>query len=187
MLYKTLINIYSNIVIGLMKLHKYNIMTNVTACNTKLIGRICYFVEQFSTIKYKEVLNIVLNSVIDLKPSESIIENCLNFIKIKEEDEKIKKTNNTTIKIIDISKDNEYFLKTIENIENGVSNKLYYRIKNINDKFFILAYVNEDELEDFLNIYKILEKNEINIPRIENIFQNIIIQQDLGNNILTKF
>ena len=187
MVFKTLINIYSNIVMGLMKLYKYNIMTNVTACNTKLIGRICYFVEKFSTIKYNEVLKIVLNSVIDLKPSESIIENCLNFIKIKEEDEKIKKAKNIIIKIIDILKDNEYFLKTIEDIENGASNKLYYRIKNINDKILILAYIKEDELKDFLKIHYILEKNKINIPKIENIFQNIIIQQDLGNNILTKF
>lgn len=187
MVFKTLINIYSNIVMGLMKLYKYNIMTNVTACNTKLIGRICYFVEKFSTIKYNEVLKIVLNSVIDLKPSESIIENCLNFIKIKEEDNKIKKIDNLIIKIINTMKYNEYYLKAIEEIKNGASNKIYYRIKNINDKNFILAYVNEDEKKDFLKIYNILEKNNINIPKIENIFKNIIIQQDLGINILTKF
>ena len=54
MVFKTLINIYSNIVMGLMKLNKYNIMTNVTAYNTKLIGHICYFIEKFSTIKYNQ-------------------------------------------------------------------------------------------------------------------------------------
>ena len=66
---------------ALMDYYRNNIMTNLTACNTKLIGRICYFIEEFSTFSYHEISRIVFDLVLRLIPGQSIINNCLNYIK----------------------------------------------------------------------------------------------------------
>jgi len=83
MIFKTIINIYSNIVMGMMKLYEGNVMTNVTACNTKLIGRICYLVDGITEIdNYNLVRDIVFQEVLNLRVNQSIIKNCVNKIKI---------------------------------------------------------------------------------------------------------
>ena len=185
MIFKTIINIYSNIVMGMMKLYEGNVMTNVTACNTKLIGRICYLVDGITEIdNYNLVRDIVFQEVLNLRVNQSIIKNCVNKIKILNYIKKFEQENSITPKfqMIRYLYINEIKYKSVEKINEGYGNREYYRIENIdkNKNFLIAFYPNEKDINDFISISEILKKNNINIPKYEKKGKSIMILEDLG-------
>ena len=163
MIFKTIINIYSNIVMGMMKLYEGNVMTNVTACNTKLIGRICYLVDGITEIdNYNLVRDIVFQEVLNLRVNQSIIKNCVNKIKILNYIKKFEQENSIMPKfqMIRYLYINEIKYKSVEKINEGYGNREYYRIENIdkNKNFLIAFYPNEKDINDFISISEILKK-----------------------------
>ena len=203
MVFKTIINIYSNIVMALMDFYRNNIMTNLTACNTKLIGRICYFIEEFSGLSYYESSRIVFDLVLRLQPGQSIINNCLNFISFKKyyEDFENKMLINTSLKGLIIKKlfSEKISIKNIKRLEGGASENIYFRIYNpkcYDEKIkfdsaesFILNYsaLDYNECSDYMKNRKIYSK-EFCIPQLIYYSKNqsFLILKDCGNIDLTS-
>ena len=77
----------------------------------------------------------------------------------------------------------------LEKIEDGLSNKLIYRkIEKNNTKIIIDFSKDKREFENFLNVYEILLKVNISIPKIYEVNQQQykIYMQDFGNNRFNK-
>ena len=77
----------------------------------------------------------------------------------------------------------------LEKIEDGLSSKLIYRItENENTKIIIDFSRNKQEFENFLNVYEILLKVNISIPKIYEVNQQQykIYMQDFGNDRFNK-
>ena len=183
MIYKTIINIYSNIVMGLMKYFEGNVMSNVTASNTKLIGRICYLVEGITDFdNYNLIRDIVFQEVLNLSVNQSIIKNCVNKLKIIHFIQKFEKENNILpkFKLIRYLYENEIRYKKIEKIEEGYGNREYFRIFQNDKSFIIVFYPDEKSCNDFIYISEILQKNKINIQNFSKKENNMIILEDLG-------
>ena len=185
MVFKTIINIYSNIVMGMLKLYEGNVMTNVTACNTKLIGRICYLVDGLTDINnYNLVRDIVFQEVLNLQVNQSIIKNCANKIKILNFINKFEESNDIIpkFKLVRYLYKNGIKSKKVEKINEGYGNREYYRIgtEDINKDFIMAFYKNEKEMENFINITEILKNNNINVPNVKKNGKCIIILEDLG-------
>ena len=188
MVYKTIINIYSNIVMGLMKYYEGNVMTNVTASNTKLIGRICYLVEGITeSDNYFLVRDTVFHEVLNLSVNQSIIKNCVNKLKVINFIKKFEKENEKNFlakfKLIRYLYDSDIKYKNIEKIEEGYGNKEYFRIFQEDNKnnFIAVFYPDEKSCNDFIYISDILNKNNINIQKIEKKENNMLVLEDLGN------
>ena len=187
MVYKTIINIYSNVVMGLMKYYEGNVMTNVTASNTKLIGRICYLTEGITNSdNYFLVRDIVFQEVLNLSVNQSIIKNCVNKLKVINFIKKFEKENEKNFlakfKLIRYlyNKDKNY--SNIEKINEGYGNREYFRIFQKDDKnnFIAVFYPDEKSCNEFIYISDILNKYNINIQNIEKREKNMLILEDLG-------
>ena len=77
----------------------------------------------------------------------------------------------------------------LEKIEDGLSNKLIYRkIEKNNTKIIIDFSKDKREFENFLNVYEILLKVNISIPKIYEVNQQQykIYMQDFGNDRFNK-
>ncbi len=77
----------------------------------------------------------------------------------------------------------------LEKIENGLSSKLIYRIsEKENTKIIIDFSRDKQEFKNFLNIYEILQKINISIPKIYEVNrkQYRIYMQDFGKNRFNK-
>ena len=77
----------------------------------------------------------------------------------------------------------------LEKIEDGLSKKLIYRItEKENTKILIDFSRNKQDFKNFLDIYKILQKINISIPKIYEVNrkQYKIYMQDLGKNRFNK-
>ena len=77
----------------------------------------------------------------------------------------------------------------LEKIENGLSNKLIYRKKEKqNNKIIIDFSKDKQEFKNFLNVYEILLKINISIPKIYEVNQQQyrIYMQDFGNDKFNK-
>ena len=74
--------------------------------------------------------------------------------------------------------------KDLEKIEDGLSNKLIYRItEKENTKILIDFSKDKQEFKNFLDVYEILLKVNISIPKIYEVNQQQykIYMQDFGN------
>ena len=77
----------------------------------------------------------------------------------------------------------------LQKIEDGLSSKLIYRItENENTKIIIDFSRNKQEFENFLNVYEILLKANVSIPKIYEVSkpQYKICMQDFGSNRFNK-
>ena len=77
----------------------------------------------------------------------------------------------------------------LEKIEDGLSNKLIYRItEKENTKIIIDFSRDKQEFKNFLNVYEILQKINISIPKIYEVNQKQykIYMQDFGKNRFNK-
>ena len=77
----------------------------------------------------------------------------------------------------------------LEKIEDGLSNKLIYRItEKENTKIIIDFSKDKQEFKNFLNVYEILQKINISIPKIYEVNQKQykIYMQDFGKNRFNK-
>ena len=77
----------------------------------------------------------------------------------------------------------------LEKIEDGLSNKLIYRItEKENTKIIIDFSKDKQEFKNFLTVYEILQKINISIPKIYEINQKQykIYMQDFGKNRFNK-
>ena len=184
MVFKTIINIYSNIVMGMLKLYEGNVMTNVTACNTKLIGRICYLVEGLTELgNYNIIRDVVFQEVLNLKVNQSIIKNCLNKIKVIRYINKYEEKHKIIPKfqLIRYLYNNEIEYQKITKINEGYGNREYYRIENNGNKNILIAiYPDEKTIKDFIKISEIFKNCNINFPNFSKIEKNIMILEDLG-------
>lgn len=205
MVFKTIINIYSNTVMALMNYYRNNIMTNLTACNTKLIGRICYFIEEFSTFSYNEISRIVFDLVLRLIPGQSIINNCLNFIDFKKynEDLNYKIFNKISMKSFILQKlfNSKISIGNIEEIEGGAGDNKYFLIdspklykegefkKFENIKNYILCYSKENSKinSNYMILRQIYKNEKIKIPELlyQNEKENFLILENCGE-VITK-
>ena len=77
----------------------------------------------------------------------------------------------------------------LEKIEDGLSNKLIYRItEKENTKIIIDFSRDKQEFKNFLTVYEILQKINISIPKIYEVNQKQykICMQDFGKNRFNK-
>ena len=207
MVFKTIINIYSNTVMALMDYYRNNIMTNLTACNTKLIGRICYFIEEFSTFSYHEISRIVFDLVLRLIPGQSIINNCLNYIDFKiyanDLNNKIFKDISMNSFILQKLFEEKISVQKISQIKGGAGDNKYFRILfqkfygqdkimsqlNTNESY-ILAYSNTNFKKDsnYFKVANIYNKEGIKVPKIfyQDNNETFLILEECGEQI-TKF
>ena len=77
----------------------------------------------------------------------------------------------------------------LEKIEDGLSNKLIYRItEKENTKIIIDFSKDKEEFKNFLDVYEILLKVNISIPKIYEVNQQQykIYMQDFGNDRFNK-
>ena len=206
MVFKTIINIYSNTVMALMHYYRNNIMTNLTACNTKLIGRICYFIEEFSTFSYHEIARIVFDLVLKLIPGQSIINNCLNYIDFKKYSDELnnKIFNKISMKSFILQKlfKEKISVENIKEIVGGAGDNKYFLIKHpklykennllifTNNENYIISYSPENSKKNsnYMKIRKILNKEEIIIPKLyyQDKNETFLILEDCGE-VITKF
>jgi N-acetylmuramate 1-kinase len=78
----------------------------------------------------------------------------------------------------------------IEELQKDASSRNYLRIKKDKQSYIVMDCPEDDgAIENFIKISKILAKNSLSIPKIlhQNLKDRILIIEDFGNDILTKY